>query len=416
MGRWSSTRCVTWIALAVAPSRSGHYCRPQWLSKNPLDRVPDPLVGRSGSFRTVPQQLTSPNRILLFYSGLHVANTLMSALDTPRLVVHRQIDPDSWDTRVARAGGGVFHTSAWAGYRHIQNKSEPIFFEWRTSCSDSVLGLAVAHRHPGVGTLLGSVYAHLDFDAPPVTLDSGIDCISGIEGWVARNCAVARVGLGSFGAVGAWPTCKHRSMNRLEFVITPERHASMFDAMRKSTRYEVRRAKKAGLRVRRATSHDDLQTFMYLYKDTLLNLHLRKGVGLPNNVSLSLPTALSVLIESDCGRLYLCEKDGIALGGCFFGTFNQSAYYMLSGGANRELAVTHLTLAQALEDLKEEGYSHINLGGSAGDARDPTSPDHGLYKFKRGFGGQEIERTSYVMVTAPVRTSIMNGIRRVVGR
>ena len=73
------------------------------------------------------------------------------------------------------------------------------------------------------------------------------------------------------------------------------------------------------------------------------------------------------------------------------GVCGASAYY-LYGGANADGLATNSPkglLWYAIQQEYERGIREFNFGGVPSGAKDPDSIDHGLYLFKRGFGGTE---------------------------
>jgi lipid II:glycine glycyltransferase (peptidoglycan interpeptide bridge formation enzyme) len=115
-----------------------------------------------------------------------------------------------------------------------------------------------------------------------------------------------------------------------------------------------------------------------------------KGVALGDVSTGRFAAALEVLIAAQRGRLYLASLDGEFIAGCFFGSVGDSAYYLFNGSTETALrtGATPSVLFHAVTDLSSEGFARINLGGVPASARERTSPDHGLYVFKRGLGAE----------------------------
>ncbi|MHB9020136.1 MAG: peptidoglycan bridge formation glycyltransferase FemA/FemB family protein, partial [Minisyncoccota bacterium] len=66
-------------------------------------------------------------------------------------------------------------------------------------------------------------------------------------------------------------------------------------------------------------------------------------------------------------------------------------------GATREgyeSSAMYLLQYELIRRLKEEGVKQLNIGGVPEGATDPSHPNHGLYNFKRYFGGVPFRRTS----------------------
>ena len=313
--------------------------------------------------------------------------------------VHRPpVNADQWDARVASLGGNVFHSFSWAQYKSRLTGGTPKFIEFRTARGQELRAIAVGNRTRASRWFLPGL-ARLEFDAPPACLGAPPGLVSAVAEWARDDPSLVEVRLGSFGNVGGWATDLPPVAQRVEFLVPLSPDTDVLAGMRKSTRYEVRRGVRAGLEVRLARAPADVAHFVRLHSDTLHSLHIRKGVPEPGQgAPRRLTRALEELLTHECGSLFLCESKGTTIAGCFFGEFDRSAYYLLQGGISRDVPATHLLLYTALEHFRNRDYREVNLGGTIAAAADRTSPDHGLYSFKRGFGGSPVQRQSYALV------------------
>lgn len=71
-----------------------------------------------------------------------------------------------------------------------------------------------------------------------------------------------------------------------------------------------------------------------------------------------------------------------------------------------EKYATYFLQHQVLLRLKDSGIKQVNLGGVPHDAMEPQHPQHGLYCFKKGFGGKPSIRTS-------VDLDVMESLKRI---
>jgi hypothetical protein len=293
-----------------------------------------------------------------------------------------------------------------------------MFCEWFESDSKIPVAVAVGIRAPRPNTIAGRVFSHIDLDSSPATTIDDHDFGSELKIWAVK-CSAVELRLGSFDAESAWHVAISSLTERLEFILDLERDGSVLDRFRKNTRYTVRRAMRSGLRVRLGESREDLRIFAGLYQENLERLQRTKHVAsLPHSGVESFAAGLGVLCDSGRGKLFLCEQDDQALAGCFFGVFNGSAYYLFGGSseAGRQDGAMHLCLYTAIETLGENRITRVNLGGVPANASDPQSPDHGLYRFKMGFGPEAVGRRSHTIVTGRKRTRMLALARGVLGR
>ena len=90
--------------------------------------------------------------------------------------------------------------------------------------------------------------------------------------------------------------------------------------------------------------------------------------------------------------LYEKHPDGIYMSGIITTYFGNKAWYLYgaSDDVYREFMPNYLIQWHALTNAKEEGYDIYDFFGISGrtDAEDPL---HGLYRFKKGFGGEFTE-------------------------
>ena len=155
--------------------------------------------------------------------------------------------------------------------------------------------------------------------------------------------------------------------------------------MRRQTRYEVRRADKLGLKVKKANTeavfHEFHQTQVatakrqnFIPPDAKTLLAEREAFG--KNAEIYIATTA----EDEVVAYGLIIKDGVE------GDYYEAA----STDLNRKLPGAYALLWQAMKDLKKDDYERFNLWGIA-----PANQPHHRYAkvttFKTGFGGEIVE-------------------------
>lgn len=156
-------------------------------------------------------------------------------------------------------------------------------------------------------------------------------------------------------------------------------------AMRRQTRYDVRRAEKLGITVRKDRSEEIFREFHQVQLDTAR----RQGF---------VPPSLDVLMAEreafgENAVIYVAEtakKEPIAYGLIIKDGHEGDYYEAASTPLNRKLPGAHALLWQAMKDLKAEGYERFNLWGIA-PAGQPNHRYAGVTTFKTGFGGEVVE-------------------------
>jgi Acetyltransferase (GNAT) domain len=331
------------------------------------------------------------------------------------LEVHPQHAPQGWDEALRAEGGVVFHSQAWASYKVHESGGEPLFCVWRDDSGG--VARALAMRKPPATSRLGRLAGKLVFDSPPTGSVSG-DFVSPLRDWCRRERGIVEVALGSFDATGPWlPGELPGRRERCEFVLPPGDADDVWETMRQLARRKVKKARKAGLEASPFRGPVDLGAFADVYAVT--EVRLRKDKGYDPGSALDrerFAASLGDLTERGAGRLYGAYREGRLEAGVVFTVFGERAYMIYSGATDegRDLGGPFLVMHEALRDLRESGYATINLGGAAGDADDPASPEHGLHQFKTRFGASVEPRVSGSLVPRPVRARSVGLARKVV--
>lgn len=156
-------------------------------------------------------------------------------------------------------------------------------------------------------------------------------------------------------------------------------------AMRRQTRYEVRRAKKLGIQVEKSRDENIFKEFHKEQKKTAK----RQGFFPPNLKTLlaereafgeNINIYVAKTAEGEEIAYGLIIKDGKE------GDYYEAASTLL----NRKLPGAYAILWQVMQDLKAENYERFNLWGIA-PANQPHHRYAGVTIFKTGFGGETIE-------------------------
>jgi hypothetical protein len=335
-----------------------------------------------------------------------------------RLQVDRQ-PPAGWDDAIREAGGTLFQTEAWAPYRCHAGRGDPLFCRWVGAAGENVayaLGIRLPSRASRVGRLVGRVV----FDTPPARQAHGDDLIGPLRGWARRSPELLDIELGSFDAHAPWTVSDPpEPVHRLELERSVDRdEAALLASFSHGQRSNLKKAAKLGVVAEAADGPDALLRFAGLVGDTARSLERRKGVTAAQDDADALGASLGELVGRGCGRLWLARRDGEAEAGVFFGRFDNSAYYLFSGARDtaRDLAALPAAMALALRELAAGGVTRVNLGGVRADAPDPGSPDHGLLKFKTGFGGEPVFKIGGHIALRPRRARAVARLRALTRR
>ena len=165
--------------------------------------------------------------------------------------------------------------------------------------------------------------------------------------------------------------------------------------MKSKTRYNIRLAGRKGVKVR-VGNHADLGMLYRMYADT----SLRGGFTIRGeayyqtvwNTFLPAPGE-SGAHRSPSAAPLIAEVEGEPIAGAVIFRFGEKAWYLhgMSSVAHREKMPTYLIQWEAMRWAKNAGCTVYDMWG-APDVFEKGDPMWGVYRFKRGFGGQ-VSRT-----------------------
>ena len=180
-------------------------------------------------------------------------------------------------------------------------------------------------------------------------------------------------------------------------------------------RRKLRKADKHGISVSCITRGEDpaLELVQPLFEHTIAK-HISRGKRRGNDNDF-IGTAVRELVGCGDATLFMAFQGGDPLSCYLLSTFDRHALYLFGGSAPlgyRLNASYHLMWA-AVTWLKERGFLTFSLGEVRAAARDERDADHGLYRFKKEFGGAETELYSGRIITRPLQHRCLSLARRV---
>jgi len=165
--------------------------------------------------------------------------------------------------------------------------------------------------------------------------------------------------------------------------------------MKSKTRYNIRLASRKGVTVR-VGDQEDLGMLYKMYAET----SLRGGFAIRGEEyyrsvwEIFAPSGVEVCPGSaPIAEPLIAEVEGEAVAGAVVFRFGQRAWYLhgMSAVTQREKMPAHLVQWEAMRWAKEAGCTVYDMWG-APNVFEENDPMWGVYRFKRGFGG-EVSRT-----------------------
>lgn len=156
---------------------------------------------------------------------------------------------------------------------------------------------------------------------------------------------------------------------------------SLLANMRKTTRYEIRRAQKMGVDVSVSKNENDLNHFMILYQNTASRQGFVGHQGIREEYEIFSRVSQAVL--------FLGKYQGEITAGALILFSGDQAIYRHGASIRSEAPVSYLVQWEAIKLAKKRGVKVYNFWGIAPN-ENPKHPWWGLTLFKKGFGGREV--------------------------
>ncbi|MGH2448614.1 MAG: lipid II:glycine glycyltransferase FemX [Chloroflexota bacterium] len=171
--------------------------------------------------------------------------------------------------------------------------------------------------------------------------------------------------------------------------------------MKQKTRYNIRLAEKKGVRVITG-SEADISRWYELYKTTArrdgFTIHQREYYR----------RVLATMGKHNHARLLIADHEGEMIAAIMVFQFGRGAQYMYgaSAGHKRNLMAPYLLQYEAIRWAKLNGAQYYDLWGIP-DRLVESDPLWGVYRHKRGYGGQEVRYIgAFDLVRSPVQHAL----------
>jgi len=338
--------------------------------------------------------------------------------------VREVTDRNAWDTFVKKHSPNIFLQSWDFGQFHAEMGDRPYYvgvFEGETIIAVALVILIRAKRAVYYACAAGPI---LDREAYPQT-DVGepveITIIREITDFLKKRAELNdasflrwRPGMpkseeteSHFRKLGFRQAPLHLHAERTWVLdVTPDEE-TLLKNMRKNTRYAVRRAEKDGVTVRKSVSPEDVQILFDLQQETVerqkfvpFSLEYFQKLSKAFNP----PHEFSPLIRGGVDRegadgegvtdgavMFTAEYEGKPIAAAMINYYGDMAVYHYAASASQyaKLPGAYIILWEAIKEAKARGCRYFNFWGIVGDDQE-SHPWHGLSRFKKGFGGEEV--------------------------
>lgn len=160
----------------------------------------------------------------------------------------------------------------------------------------------------------------------------------------------------------------------------------LLSEMRKTTRYEIRKAIKLGIKITTSVNPKDIDDFYKLQKETAIRQNF---VGFDKRF---LKEQFSVFVKDNQVALLSAFLGKKKLAQAFVIFYGEEADYHYGASTldGRKYPGAYLIQWEAIKEAKKRGMKRYNLWGVAPEG-DTNHRFYGVSVFKRGFGGGDIE-------------------------
>lgn len=178
------------------------------------------------------------------------------------------------------------------------------------------------------------------------------------------------------------PSAIHRMDGEYCWVLDLEpAEDALLAAMRKSTRYDIRKAQKDGATVLSTTNPTLLSEFFSLYKETSTRHGFVPHTGIREE--------FEIFFRERQAVLYVGKYKGKTTAAAVILFFGNQAIYHHGASIHSETPVSAFVQWEAIKEAKKRGMKVYNFWGIA-PVNNPNHPWRGITLFKKGFGGREV--------------------------
>lgn len=192
---------------------------------------------------------------------------------------------------------------------------------------------------------------------------------------------------------------------------------TLLAGMKDNVRRKIRKAGAGGIRVEcvSAGAGDGLlDALPRLFEHTIAR-HIGLGKQRKREESPFVRDTVRQLVAAGKAMVLLAFARDEPLSCAVLSTYNRRSDYLFGASSRRgyELNASSLILWTAVERLQRLGYRSFGLGEVPARACNPGDTDHGLYRFKKDFGGTASTAVSGSIVLSPLRHRALSALKRI---
>jgi len=160
----------------------------------------------------------------------------------------------------------------------------------------------------------------------------------------------------------------------------------LLENMHQKWRYNIRLASRKGVVIRQAENKEDLRIFYDILLETAQrDKFLIRGYEYFEWI-------WDHMVLNGYGQIFVAEYEGQAIAATLAMILGEKAWYLYGASSNehRNVMPNYLIQWEMIRWAKQQGCTMYDFRGVSGDL-DENNPLYGLYRFKKGFGGELTE-------------------------
>jgi peptidoglycan pentaglycine glycine transferase (the first glycine) len=160
----------------------------------------------------------------------------------------------------------------------------------------------------------------------------------------------------------------------------------LLENMHQKWRYNIRLASRKGVVIRQAENKEDLRIFYDILLETAQrDQFLIRGYEYFEWI-------WDHMVLNGYGQIFVAEYEGQAIAATLAMILGEKAWYLYGASSNehRNVMPNYLIQWEMIRWAKQQGCTMYDFRGVSGDL-DENNPLYGLYRFKKGFGGELTE-------------------------
>jgi len=339
-----------------------------------------------------------------------------------RLQVSDSVDPARWDGLITGLGGTLNHSSTYA--RYVLAAQPNAVAQYLTLVSDDgqPIGAALGFWARSPRRLLRPLSGRFWLASAPLVRPEASGALLEFLRRLtahARGCGALELEVGSAASQSGGEELEELGFvltRRLEFQLSLERsEEQLWRAMQYKRRKNIKKAARMGVTLEDMPDEQGVAELRRLQRLSGQRILARGGRDIAYKGAPA-RDPVGVLLEAGLARLVVARAGGEIVSAGLFTCFNGLVYHTLSGHSRKGLQTQAPTflLWETIKRYKAKGAERFNFGGCKAEAVNEGDPEHGVYVYKMGFGGEVLHCTSGRKVLRRFARAVASVLRRAV--